>query len=709
MKDDKDAPQSGVRGIRWSKPHGKWIVKTTVDGCDVYRGLYADLDEAKRVLAAMRLELGDVHGRGHDDTTAHIPDAEIAEQFELHDDDEAVWRERPLVGDERAVRNTARWNSRYAGKKLAPRVKYERVGLSRHMWRNDIIARLAAIRDNPIPDAAEPAVSSGCKQGDGIPQDDATPPETYEDALAKALDAKSALDATLASDLAADARAKALDELAALAKPLEGLIIPPDPIMKGPLALIAMAIRREHELDQDDIMVLSRSKDPFEQDTPQGHLLGRWLLVKLDFFAPRRVIHLRGVHYLLVATQSLKPDGARYQNTKADYFWLNDRASKAARWLRYVDFERIVDERNEEAVIARAPRARTPSSVAIVLTGYNNNNVMLPEPLAVHRAKLNAGLVHFQPEQRYAFAVFGEKSSLNEVLAPFARRHGADLYIAVGELSERRAYEMARDAAKDGLFTFSDFDPSGYQMPVSIGVKLMAQRALQFPEFEFAVHPVALTIDDVVRLRLPTAMVAKDDKRVGWWQEAFAPRLLAAGLLTQADLDGGGLAQVEIDALAAINPAELERMAEAAIAQYLDPTLAERAAEANIAWAREAQVALDQGVDQARLDMLSHAERVAANRFNRALRSLGRTKGRIDAIEEAMGALARSVTLPPMPELPEADESVGVVEALVDSDWGYLDMVRAMQDRKAYGSARKLRRTWRKRKVAARKRAVSSE
>jgi hypothetical protein len=39
---------------------------------------------------------------------------------------------------------------------------------------------------------------------------------------------------------------------------------------------------------------------------------------------------------------------------------------------------------------------------------------------------------------------------------------------------------MARDAVADGrklvVFTFSDFDPSGMQMPVSIAVKLMRNR-----------------------------------------------------------------------------------------------------------------------------------------------------------------------------------------------------------------------------------------
>jgi hypothetical protein len=361
--------------------------------------------------------------------------------------------------------------------------------------------------------------------------------------------------------------------------------------------------------------------------------------------------------------------------------------AKAARWLRYIPFDRIIDERNELPEIARAPRGVMPIPNAYVSTGYSGLD--LPRPVAVHPAEPHATLAGFKPEQRFCFAVFGEKSSLSEVLRPFAERHGADLFIATGELSERRAYEMARDAVRDGrklvVLTFSDFDPSGYQMPVSIGVKLMAQKVLQFPNFDFIMQPVALTLEDVVRLGLPTAMVEKNDKRLDMWQEAHAEALIEAGLLTQAEADGGGLAQVEIDALTAINPVELDRMAEAAIAPYLDPTLAGRADEARTDWEKSATEALTAGVDRARLDLLSHSERLTANRFNSLLRSLGRSKDRLDAIEARMAWHAEQVALPPIPEAPRAEgEHSETAEPLIDSDWGYLRMVMAMKDRKTY-------------------------
>ena len=81
--------------------------------------------------------------------------------------------------------------------------------------------------------------------------------------------------------------------------------------------------------------------------------------------------------------------------------------------------------------------------------------------------------------------IFGEKTSLEEVLLPVARAHEADLYLPSGEISDTLIHRIAKDAAEDGrplvMITVSDCDPAGYQMPVSIGRKLQAFRDLLFP------------------------------------------------------------------------------------------------------------------------------------------------------------------------------------------------------------------------------------
>ena len=145
------------------------------------------------------------------------------------------------------------------------------------------------------------------------------------------------------------------------------------------------------------------------------------------------------------------------------------------------------------------------------------------------------------------------------------------------------------------------------------------------------------------------------------------------------------LAQVEIDALASIYPQALDDAGEAAIRPYIDHTLAARVGEAHGAWLAEASDAIERDLDRNRLDMLRHAQRRSASRFNGQLRSLARTKSRLDAAAEAMNALARAVDLPPAPDVPEPDgERSETAKPLVDSAWGYLKMVEALRARKAY-------------------------
>ena len=101
-----------------------------------------------------------------------------------------------------------------------------------------------------------------------------------------------------------------------------------------------------------DLTVLDKKVDPYRQDTPAGHRDGAWLAQQMEELGITRPIHLRGLHYALVSSTSLtKPDGARYLNDADDWVWLQAAASKAARWLWYVPFDRIIDERNDAPVI----------------------------------------------------------------------------------------------------------------------------------------------------------------------------------------------------------------------------------------------------------------------------------------------------------------------------------------------------------------------
>ena len=157
-------------------------------------------------------------------------------------------------------------------------------------------------------------------------------------------------------------------------------------------------------------------------------------------------------------------------------------AGKAARWLGYIPFERIIDNRNAAPIIHRHALVRPDSHVVAGLDLTLPTDIT-PEPVAEG----------FEARQAFHFAIFGEKASLEDVVDPIAASHHADLYLPTGEISDTLLYQIAADADADGrplvLFTLADCDPSGWQMPVSIARKLQAFRDLLFPDLQFEVGP----------------------------------------------------------------------------------------------------------------------------------------------------------------------------------------------------------------------------
>jgi hypothetical protein len=287
----------------------------------------------------------------------------------------------------------------------------------------------------------------------------------------------------------------------------------------------------------------------------------------------------RGLHYAILSLEARKPNGFAYTNTDADWRWLQEKAADAARWLGYLPFEAIHDQRNPNWTVRRfkEPTPRATLSVGFEVTIPDADD-MIPE-IQVD------GFVGVQP---YKLVLWGEKSSLDPALRPVAEQRKADLYLPTGEISDTLLHQMASIGAEDGrpmvVFCFSDCDPAGWQMPISIGRKLQAFRDLEFPELEFEVHPVALTPGHVREYGLPSTPLKATERRADAWTAAM------------------GIEQTEIDALAALQPDLLDRLARQAIAPFYDTGLDRRVAEARNWWLQEAQARVDATLDQEHLD-----------------------------------------------------------------------------------------------------------
>ena len=172
----------------------------------------------------------------------------------------------------------------------------------------------------------------------------------------------------------------------------------------GVLRSVLERAREKAGCSLTDLTVLSAQVDPYRLDTPSGHRDGKWLAKQLEkAIGKDKPIHWRGLHYALVAVGNIvKPNGEIFRNTEEDWIWISDIAGKAARWLGYIKFERITDNRNAEPIVHRRARVAPRSFVSIGL------DVSIPDAEDLEPMPIAVG---FEPRQAYQFAVFGEKAN----------------------------------------------------------------------------------------------------------------------------------------------------------------------------------------------------------------------------------------------------------------------------------------------------------
>jgi hypothetical protein len=407
----------------------------------------------------------------------------------------------------------------------------------------------------------------------------------------------------------------------------------------------------EHKLSMKALTVLDEDNDPYRLDTPAGHRDGGWLATAArDLGLGDRKIHLRGLHYMVLGRT--KPNGLPYANTAKDWTWLSEDAGKAARFLGYIDFDQIIDQRNAPPTVQRFT---PPEPEPYITVGIE---VEIPD---VDDIVPQVAIDDFTGTQPYKLVFIGEKASLGEVLAPIAKGRYADLYLPTGESSSTLIYQMAKIGAADGrpmvVLYFSDCDPAGWQMGVSVCRKLQAFKTRHFPSLEYQVRRVALTPDQVREYGLPETPLKETEKRADKWQTLK------------------GVAQTEIDALATLRPDLLRQLARNATLPYFDLTLEGRVRQARQAWIAQAQAWINEQLDP---DALERIRGQAAAR-------LAEMRAEIDELNSALHVATDGFTLPDLPEIPGPD---GLAEEgglpLLDSRWSWAEQTRRLIASKAY-------------------------
>ena len=418
----------------------------------------------------------------------------------------------------------------------------------------------------------------------------------------------------------------------------------------SPLSALLEATCRGEACSMKDLTVLATQNDPFRRDTPAGHRDGAWLAnTARRLGLGNRTIHLRGLHYMVI--DQPKPDGEPYTNTDKNWSWLQERAGKAARWLGYIPFEQIVDERNAEpSILIHGKPVPNPFISVGLSVDLPDADDLVPQIM----------IADFRGVQPYRLVLIGEKSSLEPVLGSIAARFGADLYLPTGEPSDTQLHTMAKVADEDGrrmiVFYFSDSDPSGWQMPISVGRKLQAFKVGFYPGLTFEVRRVALTPEQVRAYGLPSTPLKETERRASNW-------------IAKTDTE-----QTEIDALAALRPELLSRLAEDAIRPFYDWTLNSRVLRARSDWIERAQAQLDRQLD---------ANEVARIR-DQAAQRLAEMREEIDTLNDSTQIDIGDLDLPPV-EVPEPVNIslVGLPSPLIDSDESFAEQSRRLKAIKA--------------------------
>jgi len=221
---------------------------------------------------------------------------------------------------------------------------------------------------------------------------------------------------------------------------------------------------------------------------------------------------------------------------------------------------------------------------------------------------------------------------------------------------------MARRASEDGrpavVLYFSDFDPSGHQMPVSVARKLQALRDLYYPNLRIKLYPVALTLEQIRALRLPSSPLKETERRASRWRETH------------------GHDQTEIDAMVELHPGALRRAVFDAINPFYDDGLEARVRDVEFKWRKQADEALR-----------AHPGYKGASR--RIKTAWGRAKAAADKLHSEQHQLAGILqsSIPAPPALPKAKPEGAAKPPLFDSETEFVAATRKLiRHKKLIGS-----------------------
>jgi hypothetical protein len=192
-------------------------------------------------------------------------------------------------------------------------------------------------------------------------------------------------------------------------------------------------------------------------------------------------------------------------------------------------------------------------------------------------------------------------------------------------------------------------------MGISVARKLQAFRVLMHKAFEFELHRVTLLPEQVRVFGLPSTPLKDTERRASKWTRAT------------------GLEQADIDAMIALRRSELAGIARAALDQFYNHELDDRAARAYMEWKRRVQQVIDEGMDGDRDDLIGAAQE-----------KLDQAAQLVREAREPLETNAEDADLPKYePPVPEVTGATGM--PLVSSGREFPEQCRELIESKRYG------------------------
>src|SRR3989440_11950133 len=407
-----------------------------------------------------------------------------------------------------------------------------------------------------------------------------------------------------------------------------------------------------------DLIPLAPQNDPFDIGTPGDWARAEWFAGLWQAFNYTTKVHIRRVHYQIVCQNPpvLMPNGLPYENTEGCWNILN-LASKAARYLRLVDPGAFNDRRNPDPIVYASHD--TPDPDVRVRGRLWASDLQLPDFPDLPSYSISG----YEPHEAYHVELWCEKSTMNDVLEPLCQHYGVNLQTGLGELSITATLALARRLEEAGkparIFYVSDCDPAGQSMPVSVSRKVEYFVRTLGLAVDVRVFPVILTLEQVQYYQLPRTPIKDTERRRVGFEDRY------------------GEGAVELDALEALYPGELQAVLQQCIESYYDTSLAERVQQAQAALDRDLNLIWQQVVSRYATDvegLRSEYEQLQQEYAGRMAGYSERLQGLWQAIRNELGVSVPNLDYYPLPVPAPAGE---VGEGLYNSARDYLEQIEA--------------------------------